>query len=110
MTDLSPHIFLMLGLSLLTALGYAVATFGMKLASSGLGWVGVAIILAGFAAAAIAEIILLQRVDLARTYVIILGVESILIFSLALWIGESLSPVRIAGAVLVLAGLTLTLA
>ena len=109
MSDLSPQIPLLLGLSLLTALGYAAATLGMKLASGGTGWIGIAVILSGFAAAAIAEIVLLQRFDLARTYIFIIAAESALVFAAALWLGESMSPARIAGAVLVLTGLTLTL-
>lgn len=110
MTALSPNVQLLLGLSLLTAIGYTAATLGMKLASGGLSWIGLAIIFAGFTAAAIAEIIMLQRIDLARTYVIILAVESILIFCVALWFGESLSAARITGAALVLIGMTLTIA
>lgn len=110
MSELSPQLLLTTGLALLTAFGYAVATFGMKLASDNPGWMGVTVLLTGFALAAFAEILLLQRFDLARTYIIIIAVESALIFAAALWFGESLSRAQLCGAVMVIVGLSLTLA
>ncbi len=109
MSEVSPQVAIAVGLSLVTAIGYAVATFGMKLTSGGLSGLGIAVVLTGFALAAIAEILLLQRFDLAKTYIIIITVETILIFAAALWIGETVSRSQLAGAALILAGLTLTL-
>lgn len=105
-----PAVPLILGLAVLTAIGYAAATVGMKVTAGGAGWVGIAVILAGLTAATAAEILMLQRIDLARTYIFITAAETIVIFAAAIWLGERLALAQITGAALVLAGLTLTLA
>ena len=92
-------------LILLTALGYVVATVGMKSAS--VGWLvpGAVLGVAGFAAAFAAEVVLMRQTHLSVLYIAILGVETILILALAFGLGEGFTTRQAAGAVLVVAGL-----
>ncbi len=87
------------------AVGYAVATAGMKVASNGLTAFGLALVTLGFAAAFMAEITLLRRVDLAAAYIVIMAVESLLVLGYAVWLGEGLNPRQTVGAALVIGGL-----
>ncbi len=89
----------------ITALGYVVATVGMKLAAHGEMSVGLALALGGFAAAFLAEVALLRRADLSLAYVVVIGAETLLVLFLATMIGEGLNLRQTAGAVLVLTGL-----
>ena len=92
-------------LVLVTSLGYILATVGMKAWVEGLVPLGLALILAGFALAAVAEVLLLRQTYLSVIYVAIIGVETVLIVALATVIGEGLSARQVAGAILVLTGL-----
>ncbi len=90
-----------------SALGYAIATIGMKLASSTVSIVALGIIALGLLAATVAEVSLLRRVDLGVIYITIIGVESLVVLGFAALIGEGLDLRRMAGSVLVIAGLVL---
>jgi drug/metabolite transporter (DMT)-like permease len=94
-------------LVVLSALGYAVATIGMKLASTQLTTLAVAIIVAGFVAASLAEIALLKKADLGIIYITIIGAETLMVLAFAALIGEGPDLRTLAGAGLVLAGIAL---
>jgi small multidrug resistance pump len=109
MPILASHPALLVALSTLTALGYAGATVGMKLAATGAPGRGLVFMGLGFAAAALAEIVLMRRFDVSMIYVVIIALETLLILCFAYSIGERLSSSQIAGALLVVMGLGLTL-
>lgn len=91
----------------LTALGYAVATAGMKLASEHLSPLALGLLIVGFALAALAEVFLLRGAELTTIYVAVIAFETILIFALALFLGDAVTLKQVAGAVLVLGGVGL---
>ena len=92
-------------LTLATALGYALATVGMKSASSGQMILGILLATTGFFLAFLAEIILMRSFDLSYLYIVILVAESVLVLLYAVCIGEGLRPRQLAGAAMVLLGL-----
>jgi multidrug transporter EmrE-like cation transporter len=94
-------------LVLLSAIGYAIATIGMKLASNNWTLVAVAIIVAGFVAATLAEVVLLKKADLGVIYVTIVGAETLMVLAFAAAIGEAPDLRTVAGAALVVAGIVL---
>lgn len=90
-----------------SALGYAVATIGMKLASSSLTVVAIGLVVLGFVAATLAEVSLLRKADLGVIYITIVGAETLLVLSFAALIGEGPDLRTMAGAGLVVAGIAL---
>jgi small multidrug resistance pump len=94
-------------LVVVSALGYAIATIGMKLASTSITVVALAVIVAGFVAAALAEIALLRKADLGVIYITIIGVETLMVLAFAALIGEGPDLRTLGGAGLVLAGIAL---
>lgn len=105
MSDLSTPMILAPPLILATAAGYALATVGMKSASSGHMTLGLAIAIIGFGLACIAEIILMKRIDVSIIYIAVVAAETVLVLTYAHWIGETLSLRQFVGAGMVLAGL-----
>lgn len=97
----------LLGLILASALGYTLATVGMKQAALGAPLLAIPLLLTGFLAATVAEVVLMRRVDLAVVYVTIIGVETLLVLSYAALIGEGLNLRGMLGAGLVMTGLAL---
>lgn len=93
------------GFVALAALGYAVATIGMKLASGNWSLLSFALLLLGFYAATHAEVTLMRDVDLGVLYLFVIAVETIVVLGYAWIIGEGLGPRDALGGVLVLAGL-----
>ena len=96
-------------LVVLAALGYAVATIFMKMASGSNSYILLAIIAVCLSSAVMLEIIVLRRMNLGVAYIAILGTETLLIMGYAFFIGEGLAPREMVGAVLVFSG-TLCLA
>lgn len=94
-------------LLLLAALGYAGATVGMKLSAQQVGPLAVALLVAGFLAATMAEVVLMRGVSLGALYLTIIAVESLLVLAYAFVIGEGLSGTQIAGGAMVLAGVAI---
>jgi len=94
-------------LVLVAAFGYALATIGMKLAANNWTLVASAIIVAGFVAATLAEVVLLQKADLGVIYITIIGVETLMVLAFAAAIGETPDLETLAGAGLVIAGIAL---
>ena len=94
-------------LVVVSALGYAIATIGMKLASTNVTGVAVAVIVAGFVAATLAEIVLLRKADLGVIYITIIGAETLMVLAFAALIGEGPDLRTLGGAGLVLAGIAL---
>ncbi|MEZ5715276.1 MAG: 5-aminolevulinate synthase [Paracoccaceae bacterium] len=93
------------GFVLLAALGYAMATIGMKLASGNWTYLALALLLLGFYAASHAEIVLMRDIDLGLLYLVVIAVETIVVLGYAWAIGEGLGPREAMGGLLVLAGL-----
>ncbi|MCR8546316.1 5-aminolevulinate synthase [Salipiger sp. P9] len=98
---LPPSPLLILG----TAIGYALATVGMKLVSQGHTNPGILLAGLGFLAAFVAKILLMRRADLSVVYIAIIAAETLLVMLYASWIGEGLSLRQTLGALMVLAGL-----
>lgn len=94
-------------LMLLTASGYAFATIGMKIASTGFTPVATAAITIGLAGAVLAEILLLRHADLAYIYLGVIVAESLLVLGYAAYVGGALNPGQMAGAAFVLVGFAL---
>lgn len=88
-----------------SALGYAIATIGLKMGSTTLSFTALGLIALGFGAAALSEIEILRHVDLGIVYISIIGLETLIVLSYAWYIGEALSLRQIGGATMVLAGL-----
>ena len=91
-------------LIVVAALGYALATYLMKMAAqsgnySVLGMIAVALILA-----VVAEILLLQRMHLGVAYIGIIATETLLVLGFAWMVGEGLSGRDWLGGLLVIAG------
>ncbi|MEX0338107.1 MAG: 5-aminolevulinate synthase [Arenibacterium sp.] len=95
---------LLILLLLLAAGGYAVATVGMKIASEGLSLFAMTLLALGFAAAVLAEIVLLRQADLPVVYIAIVVAETTLILIYSMMIGEMLNLRQMIGGGLVLAG------
>lgn len=93
------------GLVLVAALGYALATIGMKLASGNWSHLAIALLLAGFFAATFAEIALMRGIDLGLLYLVVIATESLVVLAYAWLIGEGLGPREAMGGLLVLAGI-----
>lgn len=94
-------------LVIVAALGYSVATIGMKMGATALTGAAVAVILAGFIAATLSEVVLLKSADLGIVYITIIGVETLVVLTYAWWIGEGLSLRQLGGAGMVIAGLAM---
>lgn len=91
-------------LVLFAAIGYALATWLMKLAAQSgnfalLGMIAIALLMT-----VTAEILLLQRMSLGPAYIAIIAAESLLVLGLAWTIGDGLSGRAVLGGVLVIAG------
>ena len=93
------------GFVVIAALGYAVATIGMKLASDNWTGLALAMLIVGLFAATQSEVTLMREVDLGVLYLFIIAVETILVLSFAWAIGEGLGPRDAVGGAMVLAGL-----
>ncbi len=92
-------------LILTAALAYAIATAGIKMASTIISPPALALIFMGFALATVAEIVLLRQADLGVIYIAIVTVETLMVLTLAAFIGEGLNMKQLFGAGLVLAGI-----
>ncbi|MEO1138228.1 MAG: 5-aminolevulinate synthase [Pseudomonadota bacterium] len=92
-------------LAIVAALGYGVATIGMKIASGNWTVLAFGLILLGFIAATQAEVVLMRGVTLGTLYLVIIAVETLIVLTYAYCIGEGLSTRDAAGGVFVLIGL-----
>ena len=93
------------GFVVLAALGYAVATIGMKLASANWTVLALGLLIFGFFAATRSEMILMREVDLGVLYLFIIAVETLVVLGYAWIIGEGLGRRDALGGLMVLAGL-----
>lgn len=91
-------------LILIASIGYGAATIGMKAASTSVSLFAILAIAVCLAAAVLAEVVLLRQVHLGLAYVVILGVETVLVLITAYALGEGLGPRQMTGAMLVLIG------
>lgn len=99
----SPDLLTLL-MILATGIGYALATYGIKLASHVVSPPAILLTATGFLLAILAEILLLRRVDLSIAYLSVIAVESILVLTLAIVLGDQLTGAQLAGSVLVIVG------
>lgn len=103
----NPHILRWIVILVLAALGYTVATVGLKLAADRSYGLAVALIIAGFALVIVTEIFLLRRADMTIVFVAIIGVETLMILAAGAMMGEVVDMRRILGAGCVVAGIAL---
>lgn len=103
----SPHILRWIVIIILAALGYTIATVGMKYAALGSLPIATILIVSGFILATVAEVFLLRRGDLTVVYVTIIGVETIMILVAGAMLGEIIDLRRILGAGCVVVGIAL---
>lgn len=91
----------------LAGIGYATATYFMKQAAEtgALASAGLAMLV--FQGVVITEVLLLRNMDLSKAYMLVIGVESLMVILVALWLGETMSLCKIAGGGLVLFGLVM---
>ena len=94
----------LLSLLLLTATGYALATVGMKMASTTHTTLGMVIIALALGGAVFAEIVLLRTGHMSMIYLGIIVMETVMVLGYAAMIGQGLNVVQIGGALLVLVG------
>ena len=92
-------------LIVITALGYTLATVGMKLVSQDIMTAGTTLLVLGFAVAILAEIALLRKTDLSVVYITIVASETLLVLFYAAMIGEGFGLRQASGALLVIVGL-----
>lgn len=64
-----------------------------------------ALLFMGFAAATVAEVVLMRGVNLGALYLTIMTLETIAVLAYAVSIGEGLSPTQMVGGAFVLTGL-----
>jgi drug/metabolite transporter (DMT)-like permease len=96
-----------MGLLVVSAIGYAAATAGIKFASAGHSLPAFALMIGGFGLAAAAEVVLLRQSNLATVYLTIIGLETLLVLGLAFWLGDRPSGTQMAGGLMVMTGLVL---
>jgi len=99
------EVFRTYGFVVVAALGYALATIGMKMASGNWTLLALALLVLGFYAATHAEMTLMRNIDLSVLYLIIIGLETVVVLAYAFLIGEGLGPREALGGFLVLAGM-----
>ncbi len=92
---------------MLSAVGYTVATVGMKYAAFDRGSIALVLIISGFVLATAAEVFLLRRGDLSVVYITIMGAETLMILTVAAFFGEAINFQRVLGAGCVVAGIAL---
>ncbi|MGY6548495.1 MAG: 5-aminolevulinate synthase [Roseinatronobacter sp.] len=109
LTDLAsnPHILRWTVIIILAALGYTVATVGLKLAADRSYMLASGLIIAGFALVVVTEIFLMRRADMTLVYITIIGIETLMILAAGAYMGEIVDIRRILGAGLVVAGIAL---
>lgn len=103
----NPHILRWIVILVLAALGYTVATVGLKLAADRSYALAAVLIIAGFLLVVVTEVFLLRRADMTVVYVTIIGVETITILAAGAMMGEVVDMRRILGAGCVVAGIAL---
>lgn len=89
----------------MAAIGYGVATIGMKLASDNWTVTAGLLITMGFLAATQAEIILMRGMTLGELYLVIIAIETLIVLTYAFAIGEGLTPREALGGMMILLGL-----
>ncbi|WP_428511535.1 5-aminolevulinate synthase [Roseovarius sp.] len=97
----------LLGLAVVAALGYGIATIGMKIASGHWSLIAYGLILLGFIAATQAEVVLMRGVTLGTLYLLIIAIETLIVLTYAYSIGEGLSSRDVGGGALILLGLAI---
>lgn len=103
----NPHILRWIVILILAALGYTIATVGMKLAADRSYALAAVLIVVGFLLVIVTEVFLLRRADMTIVYVTIIGVETVMILAAGAMMGEVVDFRRVLGAGFVVAGIAL---
>ena len=103
----NPHIMRWLLIIMLAALGYTIATIGLKLAADRSYSLAAVLILGGFVLVIVTEIFLMRRADMTLVYIVIIGVETLMILAAGAMMGEVFDWRRIVGACCVVGGIVL---
>jgi multidrug transporter EmrE-like cation transporter len=92
-------------LSLLAACAYAVGGVFMRKSQGFAQALPTAMVFACFAVGAALQTLAMRRSELSVNYILVLGLEAALALLLGVaWLGESVSPLRLAGVALIVAG------
>lgn len=91
-------------LAIAAAIGYALATFLMKLTAESATVLLIAAIGGVLAVTVASEIFLLRQVDLGMAYIAIIATETLLVLAVTFVIGEPLTAREMFGGALVIAG------
>jgi hypothetical protein len=94
-------------LAVISAFGYAAATAGIKLAANGFSLPALLLVLAGFSIAAATEATLLRQSSLSIIYISIIALETILVLGMAMFLGDRLTALQLAGGAMVVTGLAM---
>jgi hypothetical protein len=103
----NPHILRWAVVIMLAALGYTVATVGLKLAADRSYSLATVLIIAGFALVVVTEVFLLRRASMTLVYVTIIGAETLMILVAGAMMGEIIDFRRVMGACCVVVGIAL---
>jgi multidrug transporter EmrE-like cation transporter len=93
----------------MAAVGYGLATIGMKLASGHWTMLAGVLILLGFFAAMQSEILLMRNMELGVLYLVIIAAETLIVLGYAFAIGEGLNLRESLGGLMIFAGLLVVL-
>lgn len=103
----NPHILRWAVVIMLAALGYTVATVGLKLAADRSYTLAAVLIMAGFALVVVTEVFLLRRASMTLVYITIIGAETLMILVAGAMMGEIIDFRRVMGACCVVVGIAL---
>ena len=91
----------------MAALGYTIATVGMKLAADRSYSLAAVLIIAGFVLVVVTEVFLLRRASMTVVYITIIGAETLMILVAGAMMGEIIDFRRVMGACCVVVGIAL---
>lgn len=103
----NPHILRWTVVIILAALGYTIATVGMKLAADRSYSLAAVLIIAGFVLVVVTEVFLLRRASMTVVYITIIGAETLMILVAGAMMGEIIDFRRVMGACCVVVGIAL---
>lgn len=103
----SPHILRWIIIIILAALGYTIATVGLKLAADRSYSLAAVMIIGGFGLVVLTEVFLLRRASMTLVYITILGAETLMILVAGAMLGEIVDVRRVLGACCVVVGIAL---
>jgi small multidrug resistance pump len=91
-------------LIMIAALGYGIATYLMKITAHSGNYSLLGMIAFALLCSVVAEILVLQQMELGIAYIGIIAAETLLVLGLAWTVGEGLNSRELVGGLLVVAG------